>query len=72
MSPVESARACSERTGALGDASYAYTVDWLGERYVVEGVFVERAGGLQLELVTLQEKHGFVRDVARAWMERNR
>jgi len=72
MSAVGAARACSERPGAIGRGSYAYTVDWLGERYVVEGVFVERDGTLQLEAVALQEKHGFIRDAAREWMERNR
>lgn len=72
MSASGAASACSERAGALGRGSYSYTVDWLGERYVVEGVFVERDGTLQLEVVALQEKHGFIRDAARAWMERNR
>ena len=72
MNAVQSARACSDRIGALGEVSYAYTLDWLGVRYVVEGVFVENDGTLQLELVAPEEKHGFVRDVARAWMEQNR
>ena len=72
MNAVQSARACSDRGGALGEVSYAYTLDWLGVRYVVEGVFVENDGTLQLELVVPEEKHGFVRDVARAWMEQNR
>ena len=72
MDALQSARACSDRTGALGDGSYAYTLDWLGERYVVEGVFVENVGTMQLELVSPEGKHGFIRDAARAWMEQNR
>ena len=72
MNALQSARACSDRTGALGDGSYAYTLEWLGERYVVEGLFVESVGMLQLELVTPEGKHGFIRDTARAWMEQNR
>ena len=72
MDAVQSARACSDRAGVLGEGSYAYTLDWLGERYVVEGVFVGNVGTLQLELVAPEGKHGFVRDAARAWMERNR
>jgi hypothetical protein len=71
-SPTQSARACSDRRGALGEASYSYTVDWLGETYVVEGLFVERDGTLQLEVVAPVQKHGFVRDAAREWMNRNR
>jgi hypothetical protein len=47
-------------------------VDWLGETYVVEGLFVERDGTLQLEVVAPVQKHGFVRDAAREWMNRNR
>ena len=66
MDALQSARACSDRTGALGDGSYAYTLDWLGERYVVEGVFVENVGTMQLELVSPEGKHGFIRDAARA------
>ncbi len=72
MNALRSARACSDRGGGVGEGSYAYTVEWLGERYVVEGVFVENEGTLQLELVSPEGKHGFVRDVARGWMERNR
>ncbi|GMR23416.1 MAG: hypothetical protein BMS9Abin37_1843 [Acidobacteriota bacterium] len=72
MNALQSARACSDRSGALGEGSYAYTLDWLGERYVVEGIFVENAGTMQLELVAPEGKHGFVRDAARAWMEQNR
>ncbi len=72
MDALQLARACSVRTGALGAGSYAYTLDWLGERYVVEGVFVENVGTMQLELVSPEGKHGFVRDAARAWMEQNR
>ena len=72
MDALQSARACSDRTGALGEGSYAYTLDWLGERYVVEGVFVENVGTMQLELVSPEGKNGFVRDAARAWMEQNR
>lgn len=71
-STTQSARACSDRSGALGESSYAYTLDWLGQRYVVEGLFVERDGTLQLELVAPVEKHGLIRDAAREWMNLNR
>ncbi len=75
LAAAASARACSELAGAVGEASYAYTLDWLGVRYVVEGLFIEGiegGGTLQLEFVATEQKHAFVRDAARAWMSHNR
>ena len=58
--------------GATG--RYSYGVEYLGVRYVVEGGFVElpARGTLQLELVTPETKHGFVRELGRAWIVANR
>ena len=51
------AAACSQQTGGFGDASYFYTFDWLGVRYVVEGVFIaDTRGTLQLEVVAPESK----------------
>jgi len=67
--PLATAGACG---APEGNDRYAYTIDWLGVRYVVEGVILNDSGTLQLEVVAPQAKHGFVRALARDWMERAR
>ena len=67
------AAACSQQAGGFGDGSYFYKIDWLGIRYVVEGVFIDDARGtLQFELVAPESKQLFVRAVALAWITENR
>ncbi len=67
------AASCSQQAGGFGDASYFYTIDWLGIRYVVEGVFIDdMRGTLQLELVAPESKQLFVRELALAWIAENR
>jgi hypothetical protein len=72
-SPIEAARACSERPGPFGVGSYVYAVDWLGLGYTVSGRFERSAeeGLLQLEMVAPREKGGFVRDLGASFVERN-
>jgi S1-C subfamily serine protease len=69
----EASLACSAQRGSLGATSYASRADWLGVSYRIEGIYVDRDGGLlQLEVVTPVAKHGFVRDLFREWVEANR
>ncbi|MFQ5790445.1 MAG: trypsin-like peptidase domain-containing protein, partial [Acidobacteriota bacterium] len=69
----EAASACSSRPGKLGADSYVSAAEWLGASYSVEGIFLESASGLlQLEAVAPDEKIGFVRDLFRAWVAKNR
>jgi len=69
---VTAARACSDRAGSLGAASYGYAVEYLGVRYLVSGAFAESGEGLvQLEGVAPLEAAGFVADLTRSWIEGN-
>ncbi len=69
----EAALACSAQQGSLGATSYTSRADWLGVSYLIEGIYVDRDGGLlQLEVVTPVEKHGFVRDLFEEWVATNR
>ena len=73
--PVSAARACSERAGRFGASSYGYAVEYLGVRYAVSGAFIAGAaadeGLLQLEVVAPVEAAAFIRDLTRAFFERN-
>ena len=67
------AAACSQQAGGFEGASYFYAIDWLGIRYVVEGIFIDDTGGtLQLELVAPEAKQLYVREFALAWITENR
>lgn len=69
---AEAAAACGRPSRELQGSSYAYVLDWLGLRYVVEGLFVPRGGSvLQLELVAPVDKQPLVRELALAWMGKN-
>jgi hypothetical protein len=69
---VSAARACSDRPGRLGESSYGYSVDYLGVRYAVSGIFTETERGLlQLEAVAPAEAAAFVSELTGFWIETN-
>jgi S1-C subfamily serine protease len=67
-----SAAACSPRRGALGAASYATRVDWLGVSYEIDGAFLRLGSGqvLQLEVVAPDQKSAFTRALLDAWLKK--
>jgi hypothetical protein len=69
---ASAARACSERAGRRGESSYGYSVDYLGVRYSVSGIFteIERAL-LQLEVVAPADAAALVSELTGFWIETN-
>jgi hypothetical protein len=71
LDPEAAARACAP-TRESGSFRYAYTLDYLGVRYVVSGVFQDTGTGLlQLEVVSPQEMSKLVAGVASSFLDRN-
>jgi hypothetical protein len=69
---VSAARACSDRPGRRGESSYGYSVDYLGVRYEVSGIFLEiERALLQLEVVAPAESAAFVSELAGFWIDGN-
>ncbi len=69
---VTAARACGDRPGRRGEASYGYPVDYLGVRYVVSGTFIETGRALlQLEVVAPAETTALVSELTLFWIETN-
>jgi Trypsin-like peptidase domain len=65
--PGASAAACGG--GGDGANRYAYRVDWLGERYLVTGVFETSGEGLlQREVVSPLESGPPLRELVRRWL----
>lgn len=69
MNPDATASACSTTPGSLGAASYAMRTEWLGVRYLIEGVFVRvRAQQVvQLEVLAPEHKSAVARALLAAW-----
>ncbi len=69
---LSAARACSIRPGRRGESSYGYSVDYLGVRYAVSGIFTEVGRGLlQLEGVAPADAAALVSELTGSWIEAN-
>jgi hypothetical protein len=70
--PETAAAGCSATRGALGAGSYRSTAEWLGESYVLEGVFARIATGqlVQLEVLATAGRSAYARALLAEWLKR--
>ena len=66
---LNAAAMCGVTDSKRKSSTYTYVLERLGTRYIVEGIFLERDGTLQLEFVSPETKYLLVRDVGRQWIE---